>query len=69
MLLLIDNVTNNRSKCISVCIFIDFGTWVTLTELNLGTNQLSSVPEEIQELTRLEILVLANNTIRVSVLL
>ena len=45
---------------------IDFGSWITLTELNLGSNQLTAIPEEIQELTRLEILVLANNTIRVS---
>ena len=51
------------------CLFffvIDFGSWITLTELNLGSNQLTAIPEEIQELTRLEILVLANNTIRVS---
>lgn len=47
---------------------LDFGTWVALTELDLGTNQLSSIPEDIQELTRLEVLVLSNNAIRVSVL-
>ena len=47
-------------------IHIDFGSWVTLTELNLGTNQLTSIPEDIQELTRLEVLVLSNNAIRVS---
>ena len=45
--------------------FADFGTWVTLTELDLGTNQLSALPEEVQELTRLEVLILANNAIRV----
>jgi hypothetical protein len=45
---------------------VDFGNWVTLTELNLGTNQLTSIPEDIQELTRLEVLILANNAIRVS---
>ena len=44
----------------------DFGSWVTLTELNLGTNQLTSIPEDIQELTRLEVLILSNNAIRVS---
>ena len=44
----------------------DFGTWVMLTELDLGTNQLTSIPEEIQELTRLEVLILSNNAIRVS---
>lgn len=45
---------------------VDFGTWMTLTELNLGTNQLTSIPEDIQELTRLEVLILSNNAIRVS---
>lgn len=45
---------------------VDFGNWVTLTELNLGTNQLTSIPEDIQELTRLEVLILSNNAIRVS---
>jgi len=39
---------------------------VTLTELDLGTNQLTSIPEDIQELTKLEVLTLANNAIRVS---
>ena len=43
----------------------DFGTWTMLTELDLGTNQLSSLPEDIQELTRLETLVLSNNAIKV----
>ena len=46
--------------------FADFGSWVTLTELNLGTNQLTVLPDDIQELTRLEVLSLANNAIRVS---
>ena len=45
---------------------VDFGTWVSLTELDLGTNQLSAIPEDIQELVRLEELVLSNNAIRVS---
>ena len=37
-----------------------------LTELDLGTNQLTVLPEEVQELTRLETLVLSNNAIKVS---
>lgn len=49
---------------LTIC--LDFGSWVTLTELNLGTNQLTSIPEDIQELTRLEMLILSNNAIRVS---
>ena len=49
-----------------VCVFADFGTWVSLTELDLGTNQLTAIPEEIKKLTRLEELVLSNNAIRVS---
>ena len=51
--------------CLSLS-HLDFGGWVTLTELNLASNQLAVLPEEIQELTRLEILVLAQNSIRVS---
>ena len=43
----------------------DFGSWTSLTELNLGSNQLTALPEDIQELTRLETLVLSNNMIRV----
>lgn len=39
---------------------------MSLTELDLGTNQLTAIPEDIQELTRLEELVLSNNAIRVS---
>lgn len=50
-----------------VCgVVVDFGSWVSLTELDLGTNQLMALPEDIQELTRLEELVLSNNAIRVS---
>jgi len=48
------------------CFVLDFGSWSSLTELDLGTNQLTSIPEDIQELTRLEELVLSNNAIRVS---
>ncbi len=48
-------------------VVVDFGSWTSLTELDLGTNQLTAIPEDIQELTRLEELVLSNNTIRVSV--
>lgn len=49
-----------------VVLMVDFGTWVSLTELDLGTNQLTAIPEDIQELVRLEELVLSNNAIRVS---
>ena len=38
---------------------------MSLTELDLGTNQLTAIPEDIQELTRLEELILSNNAIRV----
>lgn len=31
-------------NCFSYIIFSDFGSWVSLVELNLGTNQLSRLP-------------------------
>ena len=57
----------SSDKCsLIVCHWcVDFGTWVMLTELNLASNQLTVLPEEIQELTRLEVLVLSQNSIRV----
>ena len=65
------HMENAHSTCVCERVLLlyidtDFGSWVTLTELNLGTNQLTSIPEDIQELTRLEVLVLSNNAIRVS---
>ena len=36
-----------------------------MVELNLGTNQLTRIPEDIQNLEKLEVLVLSNNLLKV----
>jgi len=36
-----------------------------MVELNLGTNQLTRIPDEIDKLERLEVLILSNNILRV----
>ena len=36
-----------------------------MVELNLGTNQLTRIPEDIQNLEKLENLVLSNNLLKV----
>ena len=46
---------------------IDTGRWVNMVELNLGTNQLTRIPDDIDKLERLEVLILSNNLLRVSV--
>ena len=43
----------------------DVGNWSMMVELNLGTNQLSKLPEDIQCLTSLEVLILSNNLLKV----
>ena len=42
----------------------DIGTWVNMVELNLGTNQLSKIPEDVALLSSLEVLILSNNNLR-----
>ena len=37
-----------------------------MVELNLGTNQLSKIPDDIENLHKLEVLILSNNSLRVS---
>ena len=37
-----------------------------MVELNLGTNQLSKIPDDIQNLQNLEVLILSNNLLKVS---
>ena len=49
---------SNKFKC------SDIGTWVNMVELNLGTNLLSKVPEDIANLSSLEVLILSNNNLR-----
>jgi len=46
-------------------VFVDTGRWVQMVELNLGTNQLTRVPDDIDKLERLEVLILSNNLLRV----
>lgn len=36
-----------------------------MVELNLGTNQLISLPDDISKLQNLEVLILSNNSLRV----
>lgn len=43
------------------------GSWQNMVELNLGTNQLTKIPDDIQNLQKLEVLILSNNALRVSV--
>ena len=44
----------------------DIDTWVNMVELNLGTNQLAIIPDNIDRLQKLEVLTLSNNLLRVS---
>jgi len=45
----------------------DTGRWVNMVELNLGTNQLTRIPDDIEKLERLEVLILSNNLLRVCI--
>jgi Leucine-rich repeat (LRR) protein len=45
---------------------IDIGSWTALVELNLATNQLTVVPEDIKNLQNLEVLIMSNNQLKVS---
>jgi leucine-rich repeat protein SHOC2 len=44
----------------------DLGTWTSMVELNVSTNQLRSLPDDIDKLVNLEVLVVSNNLLRVS---
>ena len=43
---------------------IDIGTWLHIVELNLGTNQLTKIPDDVAMLSSLEVLILSNNHLR-----
>jgi len=43
----------------------DTSTWVNMVELNLGTNQLARIPDDIDRLEKLEVLILSNNMLKV----
>jgi leucine-rich repeat protein SHOC2 len=45
---------------------LDIGSWVNMVELNLGTNQLTKIPDDIKELINLEVLTLSNNSLKVT---
>lgn len=49
-------------------VLTDIGSWSNMTELNLGTNQLTRVPEDIQNLEKLEVLILSNNLLKVRII-
>jgi len=44
---------------------LDTSTWVNMVELNLGTNQLARIPDDIDRLEKLEVLILSNNMLKV----
>ena len=53
------HLPNNLSlQCLtwrSVCSLSDIGTWSSMVELNLGTNQLTTLPGDISNLQNLEV--------------
>jgi Leucine-rich repeat (LRR) protein len=49
--------------------YLDIGTWSNMVELNLGTNQLISLPDDIHKLLNLEVLILSNNALKVAIFL
>ena len=51
--------------CICHCDVLDTSTWVNMVELNLGTNQLARIPDDIDRLEKLEVLILSNNMLKV----
>lgn len=51
---------------VPVTLCADTGSWVNMVELNLGTNQLAKIPDDIDKLEKLEVLILSNNLLRVS---
>jgi leucine-rich repeat protein SHOC2 len=44
----------------------DIGTWTNMVELNLATNQLVKIPDDIQCLQSLEVLIMSNNNLKVT---
>jgi len=52
-----------------MCVCADTSTWVNMVELNLGTNQLARIPDDIDRLDKLEVLILSNNMLKVPSLL
>ena len=40
-----------------------------MVELNLGTNQLITIPDDISKMQNLEVLILSNNLLRVNTLI
>lgn len=53
------------TSVILLILFSDIGSWMNMVELNLGTNQLNKVPDDISCLQNLEVLILTNNCLRV----
>ena len=44
-----------RCMCQFCVLFLDIGTWSHMVELNLGTNQITKLPEDIAHLQNLEV--------------
>jgi len=54
------NIRNNQLNCLPM----DFGTWNTVTELNLNSNKLRLLPDCLGKLRDLEFLNLSNNELK-----
>ena len=54
----------DEHRCAALSL-VDIGSWTALVELNLATNQLTVVPEDIKYLQNLEVLIMSNNQLKV----
>ena len=48
-------MTSNHKIVSTFYFLLDIGTWVQMVELNLGTNQISKLPDDIACLNNLEV--------------
>ena len=60
-------MTSSARKNFFFFLWIDIGSWTALVELNLATNQLTVIPEDIKNLQNLEVLIMSNNQLKVCI--